>query len=46
MINIRNLGSKESVGVKYKDGLCTGLCLKVWLESDWCLCNITESGSF
>ena len=38
MINIRNLGSKESVGVI--------LCLKLWFESDWYFCNINESGWF
>ena len=35
-MNIRNLGSKESVGVKYKDGICAELCLKLWFESN---CN-------
>ena len=28
MMNVRNLGSKESLGVKFKDGICTELCLK------------------
>ena len=27
--NETNLGSKESVGVKYKDGICAELCLKL-----------------
>ena len=40
------LGSKESVGVKYKDGICTGLCLRLWFHSDWYFCNITESDGF
>ena len=35
MMNIRNLGSQESVGVKYIDGICTKICLKIWFESDW-----------
>ena len=33
--NIPNLGSKRSVGVIYKDDLCTELRLKLWFESDW-----------
>ena len=28
MINIRNLGSKESFRGKFKDGMCAELCLK------------------
>ena len=34
MMNIRNLGSKESVGVKFKDGIFAELCFRLWLESD------------
>ena len=30
MMNIRNLGSEESVGVKYIDGICTKFWLKLW----------------
>ena len=41
MMNIRNLGPKESLGVKFKDGICTELYLKLWY-----FCNITESGWF
>ena len=33
MMNIRNLGSKESVGVKYIDGICTEFCLKFCLKA-------------
>ena len=44
MINIRNLGSKESLGVKFKEGICAKLCLKLCFESDWYFCNITKSG--
>ena len=33
MINIRNLGSKGSVRVKYKGEICTESCLKLWFES-------------
>ena len=46
MMNIRNLGSKESVAINYKDGICAKLCVKLWFESRWCFCNITELGSF
>ena len=46
MINIQNLGSKKGIGVKFKDGICTELCLKLWFESDWHFCNITESRWF
>ena len=45
MMNIWNLGSKESFRVKFKDGICAKLCLKFWFKSDWSFCNITESGS-
>ena len=31
----KNLGSKESLAVKYKDNICTNLCLKHWFKSDW-----------
>ena len=46
MMNIRNLGSKESVGVWYNDGICAKLCLKIWFESYCYFCNIIESGWF
>ena len=35
MMNIQNLGSKENLGVKFKDGIYTELCLKLWFEHDW-----------
>ena len=44
MMNTQNLGSKESVGVNYKDDICAELWLKLWFEGDWHFCNITESG--
>ena len=44
MMNIRNIGPKESTGVKWKEGICPELCLKLWFESDWYFCNITKSG--
>ena len=34
---------KESVGVKFKEGICAELCLKLWFKSDWHFCNITKS---
>ena len=37
---------KESVGVKFKEGICAEWCLKFRFESDWCFCKITESGWF
>ena len=46
MMNIQKLGSKESLGVELKDGICAELRLKVWFESGWYFCNITESGWF
>ena len=45
MMNLRNLGSKESLGVKFKCGSFVELCLKLWFESDWYF-DITESGWF
>ena len=44
MKNIRNLGWKENVEVKFKVGICAKLCLKLWFKSDWYFCNITKSG--
>ena len=40
------VGSKESVGLKFKKSICTELCLKFWFESDWYFSNITKSGWF
>ena len=34
MMNIQNLGSQESVGVKYVDGIGAKFFLKLWFESD------------
>ena len=31
-MNIRNLASKESVGVKFKDGIDAKFCLKPWIQ--------------
>ena len=30
-----DLGLKERVGVKFKEGICAELCLKLWFESGW-----------
>ena len=46
MITIWNLGSKGSVGFKYKDDMFAELYLKLWFESNWYFGNITESGWF
>ena len=46
MMNIQNLGSKENVGVKFKECICAELCLKLWFESDLYFCNITKSEWF
>ena len=42
MMNMQNLGSQESVGIKYVDGIYAEFCLKLWSESDCYFCNITE----
>ena len=42
-MNLQNLGSKEKLGVKFKDDISTELFLKLWFERDWYFCNITES---
>ena len=34
MMNLQNLGSKEKLRVKFKDGIWAELCLKIWFESD------------
>ena len=44
VICIVNVGKR--LGVKFKDGLCDELCLKLCFERDWHFCNITESGWF
>ena len=43
MTNMRNLGSKESLGLKFKDDTCAELSLKLWSERDSYFCNTTES---
>ena len=44
MTNIRNLRSKGSREVKYKNVICAEVCLKLWFESDCYFCSITKSG--
>ena len=34
-MDIQNMRSKESVGVKFKDGICAEFYLKLWFEIDW-----------
>ena len=46
MMNIRNLGSKDGFGVKFKDGICARLSLNLWFESNWHFCNINKSELF
>ena len=46
MINTQNLGSIESVWVKFQEGICAKLCLRLWFESYWRFCRITESVCF
>ena len=39
-------GSKESVGIKYKDGIYAQLRLKLQFESNWYFCYITSQDGF
>ena len=39
MMNILNVGSQESIGVKYIDDIYTKLFLKLWFESNWYFCT-------
>ena len=32
---MRNLGSKETLGLKFKDGVCAEFYLKLWFESNF-----------
>ena len=43
MVNMRNLDSKESQRVKYKDNIWPNH-LKLWFENDWYFCS--SQGSF
>ena len=33
----------NSFEIKFKDSISLKLCLKLWFESDWYFCSITES---
>ena len=44
MMSMRNLGSKESLGVKFKDDICAELRFKLWFKSDWYFCNMSQDG--
>ena len=46
MMSLQNLGSQESVGVKYTDRINAKFRLKLWFESDKYFCNIIELTSF
>ena len=46
MMNARNLASKESLGLKFQEGILAKLCLKVWFESYWYFCYINEQDGF
>ena len=46
VVTVNDGHTEPSAEVKYKDGICSELCLKLWFDSDWYLCNITESGWF
>ena len=37
------VGSKEILGVKFKDGMCPKLCLKLSFERDWYFRDNTEN---
>ena len=45
-MNVRNVGSKESLGVKYKDDICAALYLKLWFERDWYFLLLLSQGGF
>ena len=42
MINMQNLGSKENLGIKFRNNKRAKLRLKLWFENEWYFCNITE----
>ena len=46
MINIWNLDSKGSLGVKYKDDICAELCSKLWFESDYSFVILPSQDGF
>ena len=46
MMKIRNLGSSESVVVKFKEGICTEMRLKLWFETDGIFVILLSQDSF
>ena len=46
MMNIRNLGSKESLGAKFKEGIYTELCLQLWFERDCFFVKLLSQDGF
>ena len=43
MMSIQDLGSKESLGVKFKYDICVELCFMLRCESKLYFCSITKS---
>ena len=50
VVNVNNEHTKprfkRKIEVKSKDDICAKLCLKLWFESEWYFCNVTESEWF
>ena len=46
MMSMWNQGSKENLGVKFKEDICVKLCLKLWFKRGWGFCNINNSEWF
>ena len=46
MMSIPNLGSKQNVGNKFKEGICTKLCLKLWFDSNWYFVKLLTRDDF
>ena len=46
MMNVQNLGSKGSLWVKFKNGICAELCLKLWFESDYLFVILLSQDDF
>ena len=44
MMNIQNLGSKESLGVKFKEALCAKLCESSGLKATIFVIIISQDG--
>ena len=46
MMNIWNLVSQESIGVRYIDGICAKFCLKLWFGSNWYFAVLLKQDGF